>query len=175
MVIGTGISLWRYLAQSQVDSQIHAERHIIYLFICSDILVHITCWLHGGLLICRTRVSSCTHSIRRWASSSEPCKASNHKTSMPGLHSAWFVLYQYIYCVYTVSSTKCTPFIWLQQFARHAVCSKSEAVTRDLIAKTEMMHVRRDSWLRAQVHLAVNSPKLSTLRFTETQNSAHSM
>ena len=33
MVIGTGISLWRYLAQSQVDSQTHAERRIIYLFI----------------------------------------------------------------------------------------------------------------------------------------------
>ena len=32
MVIGTGISLWRYLAQSQVDSQTHAERRIIYLF-----------------------------------------------------------------------------------------------------------------------------------------------
>ena len=32
MVIGTGVSLWRYLAQSQVDSQTHAERRIIYLF-----------------------------------------------------------------------------------------------------------------------------------------------
>ena len=29
MIIGTGISLWRYLAQSQVDSQTHAE--LIYL------------------------------------------------------------------------------------------------------------------------------------------------
>ena len=35
MVIGTGISLWRYLAQSQVDSQTHAERRIIYLFIAT--------------------------------------------------------------------------------------------------------------------------------------------
>ena len=33
MVIRTGISLWRYLAQSQVDNQTHAERRIIYLFI----------------------------------------------------------------------------------------------------------------------------------------------
>ena len=35
MVIGTGISLWRHWAQSQVDSQTHAERRIIifnYLF-----------------------------------------------------------------------------------------------------------------------------------------------
>ena len=34
MIIGTGISLWRYLAQSQVDSQTQpdAERRIIYLF-----------------------------------------------------------------------------------------------------------------------------------------------
>ena len=32
-VIGNGISLWRYLAQSQVDSQAHAERRIIYLVI----------------------------------------------------------------------------------------------------------------------------------------------
>ena len=31
MVIGTGISLWRYLAQSPVDSRTHAERRIIYL------------------------------------------------------------------------------------------------------------------------------------------------
>ena len=34
MIIGTGISLWRYLAQSQVDSQTHAGRRIICLFIC---------------------------------------------------------------------------------------------------------------------------------------------
>ena len=33
MVIDTGISLWRYLAQSQVDSQTHAERCIIFLWI----------------------------------------------------------------------------------------------------------------------------------------------
>ena len=32
IIIGTGISLWRYLAQSQVNSQTHAERRIIYLF-----------------------------------------------------------------------------------------------------------------------------------------------
>ena len=35
MIIGTGISLWRYLAQSQVDSQAHAMRHydlFIYLY-----------------------------------------------------------------------------------------------------------------------------------------------
>ena len=31
MVIGTSISLWRYLAQSQVDSQTQAERLVIYL------------------------------------------------------------------------------------------------------------------------------------------------
>ena len=30
MIIGTGISLWRYLAQSQVDSQTHAESVFIY-------------------------------------------------------------------------------------------------------------------------------------------------
>ena len=29
MVIGTGISLWRYLAQSQVDSQTHAEAYCL--------------------------------------------------------------------------------------------------------------------------------------------------
>ena len=33
MVTGTGISLWRYLAQIQVDSQTHAERRMICLFI----------------------------------------------------------------------------------------------------------------------------------------------
>ena len=33
MVIGTGISLWRYLTQSQVDRQTHAERRINYLLI----------------------------------------------------------------------------------------------------------------------------------------------
>ena len=32
MIIGTGIIMWRYLAQSPVDSQTHAER--VYLFIC---------------------------------------------------------------------------------------------------------------------------------------------
>ena len=31
MVIGTGISLWRCLAQSLVDSQTHAKRRIICL------------------------------------------------------------------------------------------------------------------------------------------------
>ena len=31
MVIGTSISLWRYLAQSQVDSQTHAERRFLNL------------------------------------------------------------------------------------------------------------------------------------------------
>ena len=33
MVIGTNISLWRYLAQSQVVSQTHAERRTVYSFI----------------------------------------------------------------------------------------------------------------------------------------------
>ena len=33
MIIRTGISLWSYFAQSQVDSQTHAERRIIYLVI----------------------------------------------------------------------------------------------------------------------------------------------
>ena len=32
-IIGTNISLWRCLAQSQVDSQTHAERRIIYVSI----------------------------------------------------------------------------------------------------------------------------------------------
>ena len=34
MIIGTAISLWRYLAQSQVDSQTHAERRII-IYLCT--------------------------------------------------------------------------------------------------------------------------------------------
>ena len=33
MIRGTGMSLWRYLAQSQVDSQTHTERRIIFLLI----------------------------------------------------------------------------------------------------------------------------------------------
>ena len=37
MVMGAGISLWRYLAQSQVDSQTHAERRVIHSFIFSFI------------------------------------------------------------------------------------------------------------------------------------------
>ena len=44
MVIGTGISLWRCLVQSQVDSQTHAERRITYLFIPT--LPHIALSLH---------------------------------------------------------------------------------------------------------------------------------
>ena len=32
MIIATGISLWRYLAQSQVDSQTHAERRLIFIY-----------------------------------------------------------------------------------------------------------------------------------------------
>ena len=31
MIIGTGISVWRHLAQRQVDSQTHAERRTVYL------------------------------------------------------------------------------------------------------------------------------------------------
>ena len=33
MVIGTGVSLWRHLAQCHVDSQTHAERRIIYSYL----------------------------------------------------------------------------------------------------------------------------------------------
>ena len=44
MVIRTSISLWRCLAQSQVDSQTHAERHITYLF--TPTLPHIALLLH---------------------------------------------------------------------------------------------------------------------------------
>ena len=40
MIIGTGISLWRYLAQSQVDSQTHAEGRISSLFIYAA-----SCWV----------------------------------------------------------------------------------------------------------------------------------
>ena len=32
MVIGTGTSLWRYLAQSQVDSQTHAKRRELFIY-----------------------------------------------------------------------------------------------------------------------------------------------
>ena len=32
LTVGTGISLWRYLAQSQVDSQTHAARRTVYPF-----------------------------------------------------------------------------------------------------------------------------------------------
>ena len=34
MLIGTGISLWRSLAQSQVDSQTPAERRVLINYIC---------------------------------------------------------------------------------------------------------------------------------------------
>ena len=49
MVIGTGISLWRYMAQSQVDSQTHAERLIIHLFM--KCLLVAMCMFHVVLMI----------------------------------------------------------------------------------------------------------------------------
>ena len=33
MIIGTGMSLWRYLAQSQADSQTHPERRILFYWV----------------------------------------------------------------------------------------------------------------------------------------------
>ena len=56
MVIGTGISLWRYLAQSQVDSQTHAERRINYSFIYTrNILKQGNCTVSLAVY-CRTPV-----------------------------------------------------------------------------------------------------------------------